>query len=307
MPLHSRTGQSHSTRVAAGIDAHDGGRPRDFYPVALPPAPSSSFSPLPRARGRLAWPRLASATCQHRDQATRHAIRLSGCQDPAASKVGALCLSRFLGRDRRSTRVCTGSTTVLAAYQSVNRPDTRFINQRANLKWPKWVTEQQGWAYCLDEAQSLVLGCLPSAPLSCLLEFPDGKRKKERSLFLCTMTQLNSTQPNPSAQQQHLRGHELSFRFTTSSTPQTLDTSQYIQHHTAGRQTGARSDRPGGVGDIKQLLRRRRRASRVVLAWPGLGCRPADPQLTRPLLMLSRASLCFPAGSTQPGLAWHLG
>lgn len=85
----------------------------EILPCHLPPAPSSSFAALPRARACLASPRtchLPNSTCVP----TRQAVRLSG--------PGSECLcdlpSRFVVRDHRSTQ---GSTTVLAAYQSVNQ------------------------------------------------------------------------------------------------------------------------------------------------------------------------------------------
>jgi hypothetical protein len=89
-PLLLRTGQSQPTRVAAGIDQHDGRRPRDStvqYPVAsrllLPPPPRRP----PRARLVLT---------SHLPPATSHLQpRLSGCLDPAASAYDLPC--RCLG------------------------------------------------------------------------------------------------------------------------------------------------------------------------------------------------------------------
>lgn len=108
------------------------------------------------------------------------------------------------------------------------------------------------------------------------------------------------TQLNPCAQQQHLRT-----RAQLLGSRRAPRLKHWTLHNTAPhcRQPDGSAVRPSRrcslVGDIKQLLRGRRRASRVVLAWPGLGCGPADPQLTR--LLLLRASPCLPAGPVQPG------
>lgn len=92
MPLPSRTGQSHPTRVAAGIRSAQWRECPEILPCHLPPAPSSSFAALPRARACLALHRLAS----HLPPAIFHMYmyeqgRLSGCLDPAPS-VCAICL-----------------------------------------------------------------------------------------------------------------------------------------------------------------------------------------------------------------------
>lgn len=126
MPLPPRTGQSHSTRVAAGIDPHNGGNAQRFYPVTshlrLPP-PSLLCLVLV-----LALHRLAPATCQIPHVCQQG--RLSGCLDPVPS-VSAICLPGL------SFGIIVLRKAVprysLPINLSINA-DNRFLNQLADPK-----------------------------------------------------------------------------------------------------------------------------------------------------------------------------
>lgn len=80
MPLPSRTGQSHPTRVAAGIRSAEWRERPEILPCHLPPAPSSSFAALPRARACLALHRLASPRTCHLPYSTCTCTNKAGCQ-----------------------------------------------------------------------------------------------------------------------------------------------------------------------------------------------------------------------------------
>lgn len=181
MPLHSHTSRSHPARVAAGIDQHDGGRPRDFYHVAasnlLLPPPRTHFSRLPR----LASPAIKAA-CQ--------AVRLSSCQ--AVWPSGPCLQMRAICPPSLSYGIIVlgaGSTTVLAAYQSVTQPDNRFVDQHGghwtshsgyleqlrNKVWPTVWTRHS----CSVLVYHLLLGCPPSACLfSPPYSFPRGRKRE---------------------------------------------------------------------------------------------------------------------------------
>lgn len=155
-PLPPRTGQSQPRRVAAGIDQHDGRRPRDS---TLSLRSSSSLPP-------------SSASCPPHTRltpATSHLPgKLSGCQDPAAIAYNLPC--KCLGWDLRATyyvllrimyyvlqhhrtrclSICQSTRqSILSTTQSQGRHEPR--STAGMIRVGKWA--QQGLAYCLDEAQ----------------------------------------------------------------------------------------------------------------------------------------------------------
>lgn len=199
----------------------------EILPCRLPAAPSSSF-PSSSASCSCA-PRLAS----HLPPANRQLGDLSGCQDPA---LNAWDLPfKFLGRDLRTTRVRPAvpryslpinlsiNQTIDLSTNRAGPPELAKVgNSVASKVWPTvWTRHSQSKAAC------------PSA-----LVFPRPLAgDKSNSAFFPhnDSTQLNATQ------QQHLRGYEISFRLTTSSTSKTLP------HITADRQSGSQADKKNAI------------------------------------------------------------
>lgn len=130
MPLPPRTGQSHSTRVAAGIDPHNGGNAQRFYPVTshlrLPPSPLCLVLVL-------ALPCIASPRTCHLPPAKFHmCTNKAGCQAVwTRLRVSAICLPGL------SFGIIVLRKAVprysLPINLSINA-DNRFLNQLADPK-----------------------------------------------------------------------------------------------------------------------------------------------------------------------------